>query len=619
VALAFTNVVLAMISGKPIQGARKPEELPTIRTTHEKAVLAQAGISPGLAAWILVVAIVLAYSNSFQVAFVFDDHPSILENVRIQNFLTIRSAMFPDECRGDTLEGRPLLALSIATNFALSGSKTWSYHAVNLIIHLGATLTLFGLVRRTLLLPRFRGNYATRANWLALAVATVWGLHPLQTESVTYIIQRAESLVSLFYLLTIYCIARGNLAQQRLRWFLLGIVCCAAGMASKEVMITAPVMALFYERVFVFRSWRELAQRRWRFYLALMATWGILAACILPLGGRGGTAGLGHGVTSWNYLVTQARAIVTYLRLAIIPSNLVLDYGKQLVTDLSEVMPQAFLIVMLLVATVWALSRWSPLGYLGAWFFAVLSPTSSIIPIITQTIAEHRVYLALAGPVTLVVMLADVAWQRFKDRLPRPYHTSAFVRHGPLALLLGVATVLGYCTWLRNLDYRTQVSIWHDTVDKQPNNSRAQLNLAMALADAGDDDSAVEIINQIIAMEPRNAGAYYQRGRLLLDRNQLDAAYADLSRSIEIKPLAGALQNRGLVHCRRGEFELAIQDLDQAVALEPGLRVVYRNRALAHYVLKRYHASLRDIRHFRALGGSPDDELARVEAILAHL
>jgi hypothetical protein len=169
-----------------------------------------------LAAALLTGASVFAYANTFQVPFLFDDMPSIVENPTIRHLWPPGQALSPPSEGGVTVSGRPVLNLSLAVNYAISGLDLWSYHALNLAIHLLAGLTLFGVVRRTLRTLRGRSPLAgdgsespasgllhSDSDLVAFVVAALWLLHPLQTESVTYIIQRAESLMGLFFLFTL--------------------------------------------------------------------------------------------------------------------------------------------------------------------------------------------------------------------------------------------------------------------------------------------------------------------------------------------------------------------------------------------------------------------------------
>src|ERR1022692_1539631 len=200
----------------------------------------------------VVAAGLLAYHNSFTGPFIFDDFYSIEDNPTIHHLWPIWQTLSPPRIGAPTVEGRPLVNLSLAINYALGGYRLWGYHALNLTIHILAALTLFGIVRRTLLQPRLQERFGAAADGLALAVAVLWMVHPLQTESVTYIIQRAESLMGLFYLLTLYCFLRaaGAGGPGRFWWLAASVFACLLGMATKEVMVSAPLVVLLYDRTF---------------------------------------------------------------------------------------------------------------------------------------------------------------------------------------------------------------------------------------------------------------------------------------------------------------------------------------------------------------------------------
>ncbi len=275
------------------------------------------------ASGLLATVIVVAYSNSFSGPFVYDDVNSIAQgNPTLFHLWPIWPVLNPPD--GLTVSGRPLLNLSFAVNYALGGTKVWGYHALNLVIHVLAGLTLFGLVRRTLLLPRLRGQFGATALPLALVAAALWALHPLQTEAVTYVVQRAESMMGLFYLLTMYAFVRGLESPAPARWYAASIGSCLLGMASKEVMVSAPVMVLLFDRTFGSGSFREAFRQRRRFYLALAATWLWLGCLVMSTGGnRSGSVGFNVGVSWWAYILTQFVAVTRYLRLSFWPHPLV--------------------------------------------------------------------------------------------------------------------------------------------------------------------------------------------------------------------------------------------------------------------------------------------------------
>src|SRR5690349_7290498 len=176
--------------------------------------------------------------------------------------------------------GRLVVCLKMGSNYAVSGLNTWSYHLTNLVIHVSAALVMFGILRRTLQGARLRGEYGTQANGLAAAVAVCWAVHPLQTESVTYIIQRMESMMGLFLLLTLYCLIRGDDSPRRVGWYATAVVCSTLGMGSKETMVVAPIIVLLYDRIFLVASWRELCKKRSALYAGLAASWLVLISLV---------------------------------------------------------------------------------------------------------------------------------------------------------------------------------------------------------------------------------------------------------------------------------------------------------------------------------------------------
>src|SRR5262245_16609790 len=223
---------------------------------------------------IIVAAGIIVYSNSLAAPFIFDDQRSVLENQQIRQLSPLRIPLSPP--RNTPVAGRPLVNVTFALNYAAGELDPRGYRLTNLAIHLLAALTLFGLLRRTLLLPSLAARFGTQALNLAWIAALIWVLHPLQTETVDYVTQRTESMMGLFYLLTMYCSVRA-LEGHTTRWHAAAILACAAGMASKESMVTAPVVVGLYDYVFVSRpSLRKI--RRTRLYAGLATTWLILAA-----------------------------------------------------------------------------------------------------------------------------------------------------------------------------------------------------------------------------------------------------------------------------------------------------------------------------------------------------
>jgi protein O-mannosyl-transferase len=462
---------------------------------------------------VLAAAVILAYSRTFSVPPLFDDGTSIAGNLTLRHLAT---AFWPPA--GATVSGRPVLNLSFALNYALSGTDAGSYHAVNLAIHILAGLTLFGIVRRTVLL-----RAPAQASGTAFAVAVLWALHPLLTESVTYLVQRAESLMGLFYLLTLYCFIRaaGAAGAARNLWNALCISACLLGMGTKEVMVTAPLVVLLYDRTFIAGTLGGALRARGRVYAGLAATWIALVVLVLAAHGRAGSAGFGSGIPWWSYALLQLPAIVRYLGLCLWPHPLVFDYGAAAAPQYAQVALCGIAVAGLVAATLWALARKPVPGFLGASFFIVLAPSSSIVPVATEAMAEHRMYLALIP----VVVMAVAALRRVLGNAAVP----------ACAVLAGILCV---ATLERNKAYQSEEAIWADTVLKRPRNARAQDNLGFVLSKIpGRSDEAIAHYEEAIRLKPDFVEAHYNLAYALLGvPGRLGDAISQYEEALRLKP-----------------------------------------------------------------------------------
>ena len=468
--------------------------------------------------WLLVVLGVGVYANSLRGPFIFDDGHGITQNLSIRQF---RTALTPPPNSG--MGGRPVVNLTFALNYAVGGLDVRGYHAVNVAIHILAGLVLFGILRRT---PGAAG--------IALAVAALWVVHPLLTESVVYVSQRTETLMSLFLLLTLYCAIRG--------WNLAAIVACGLGMGCKEVMVVAPVVVVLYDYVFG----ADMRARR-GLYAGLAATWLMLP---LLMGGVAVQAKMGEGLdyfTPWTYAKTQATVIVHYLRLAFVPYPLVIDYDDwPRAGSLLSVLPAAGVVVGLFAASAWGAWRKKWWGFLGMCFFMILAPTSSFIPLATEVAAERRLYLPLVA--ILVPVVVGIGSLR-KYAVPV------------------LCVIYGGLTIMRNTDYRSTESIWRATVEARPANVRALVNLAAFVG----RDEAITLNQRAIAIDPTCAEAHFNLGRTLARQQRVAEALTHLERAAELSPRSSLAQyTLGVVLAQVGQLPAAEAALRRAVALEPG-------------------------------------------------
>jgi len=389
---------------------------------------------------VVAAAVTTVYANSLSGPLVFDDRDTIIDNHTIEDLGDSRVLSPPHET---SVAGRPVANVSFALNYALGERRVLGYHLFNIAVHGLCAILLLAIARR-----------AGLPDAAAVAVALLWAVHPLNSEAVDYLTQRTESLMALFYLSTVYCAIRaaGQRASRRL-WSVAAIASCALGMATKESMVTAPVAVMLFDRVFLFPSAREALRRRGWLYAGLAATWGLLVALIWS-GPRGSSAGfMAHDADARVYLLNQAVMIVHYLRLALVPRGLVLYYGWPAPLTVAGVLPQLAVVAALLALTGWALWRRPQLGFLGAWFFLTLAPTSSIVPIATEVGAERRMYL----PLIAVVALAVIVFRRL-------------VRSPPVRAVALVATtaLLGAGTIARNVEYRSSLRLAETAVERWP-------------------------------------------------------------------------------------------------------------------------------------------------------
>ena len=515
---------------------------------------------------LVIAAGLLAYHNSFAGEFMFDDVGSIPENRTIRQLWPIWQCLSPPHRGWLTVEGRPFINLSLAINYALGGYNVWGYHALNLTVHIFAGLTLLGLVRRTLLQPALCERFGAAANELALATAVLWMVHPLQTESVTYTIQRAESIMGLFYLLTLYCFIRGAESPRPRLWYGLSVTACALGMASKEVMATAPLMVLLYDRAFLSGSVREAWRRRRPLYLGLSATW-ILLGFLLASGQIPATSMSAQriGRTWWQYLATEPGVILYYLRLSVWPHPLCFDfYGWPIARTWASILPPTVVVLILLGTVVWALRRNSAWGFVGAWFFLILAPSSSIVPS-HDPIFEHRMYLSLAAVVGLVVM--GLYW---------------LMGRRSLAVFAIAAIGLGFLTWRRNPDYRSEITIRLDAVAKFPNDPLAHYTLGVALEKTGRIQEAISHYEQALRIKPDSAEAYNGLGHVLAGAGKIQEAIGDYEHALRLAPdYAEAHNNLGIMLKNQGRVPEAIAHYEQALRIKPDLAEVHYNLGVA--------------------------------------
>lgn len=572
---------------------------------------------------LVIVAGCIAYYNSFSGVFVLDDDKHIINNSRIREIWPL----------SETLRGRrPVLDLSLAVNYEIGQLNVWGYHAFNLAVHLLAGLTLFGVVRRSMLRNQFQSGVRVAAPWFALVIALIWVVHPLQTQSVTYIIQRSESLMGLFYLLTLYCVIRGVDSKYGDGWYVAAVICCALGMGSKAVMVTSPLVVLLYDWIFLSKSFAEMLRRRWGLYLMLMFTWYILrttgvATGVLSSAQRAVTVGFSYkGITSFDYLVTQVGVIAHYVKLSLWPDPLCLDYAWPVARSVGEVVRPALLVIPLLLGALWALLRKSWLGFVGAWFFLTLAPTSSFIPI-KDPAFEHRMYLALAAVVVMVVLGGYAVLEGAFSRLswePKPRRVI------DASLVAMVVALSVYGTVRRNKDYESELTMWHDVLAKSPDNARGHLGLGTAMFNLAKNpdnarrhlgpgtavskrdlmEEAEEAFRKAVQLRPTYTDGHYNLGNALAENGKLDEAVAAYRRALQLRPrYARAHYNLGNTLKKQRKFDAAIASYRNALRANPRHMAAHINLGNTLKLQGRLEESIEE--YYKALEINPHYANAR--------
>ena len=587
---------------------------------------------------VLVIVGFAIYWNTLPAPFTFDDDHAIVINEQIRH---VSTSLSPTE-RGSPLAGRPLVSVSFAINYALGGLNVRGYRLVNIALHVICGLLLFAIAART--------------TNLAFAIALIWMVHPLVTEAVNYVSQRTELMMGAFFLLTLYAAQQAAPVSASVRrpayalrararprrgeqpdttdvnqskaWLALSVVCCAMGMACKETMVVAPLVVFLYDRTFVFGSFREALRRRWPYYAALCATWVVLAA-LLWSSPRGDSAGFaGASVSPWEYLLNQSVMIVRYLRLAVWPRGLVLDYGEPVPLTFADVAPYAVAVTALLAATIIALARRPAVGFPGAWFFLTLAPTSSLVPISTEVGAERRMYLPLMAIVVLVLTTAARAFQVRESATTADLKGS---RRMAMLCTVVIAAVLSVATFQRNAEYLSGLTLWQSVLDRWTPHARAHRNLAaelklagrrteelthlraavedlpeirnllgLELLSVGKIDEGVDALARFIRERPSDPNVPDARaalGAALLGRKDYERARFEYTELVKIRPNdADALSNLGIALASLGRNDEATHAFERSVAADPLNGLSQRNLALHLLQLDDFDGAVRHAR-----------------------
>ncbi|HET6515671.1 MAG TPA: tetratricopeptide repeat protein [Thermodesulfovibrionales bacterium] len=544
--------------------------------------------------FLIVILGFIAYSNSLHSPFVFDDEPSILENPVIKDM----NNFFLNTTGYEYNPRRFIGYLTIAMNYAFGGLDVTGYHVFNLAVHIANALLVYALIVLTFRTPYMR-NSSLSQSWRPIAFfsAALFAVHPVQTEAVTFIVQRFTSLATMFYLMSLCLYVKWRLmgnsekpsGGKALFWYFLSLAAVVFAMKTKENAFTLPVMVVLYE-VFFFRlPMRE----RLPFLAPIVATLLIIPQSMLNVGKPLGevlsdvseATKIQTDVTRWDYLMTQFRVIVTYVRLLFFPVNQNLDYDYPIYRSLFT---PPVLLSFLFLLSLFALGvyffrrsardvseggfglRLVSLGII--WFFITLSVESSIIPI-ADVIFEHRVYLPSVGLLSACVTAVVAFGDGLKSR-------SAFIIKTITPLLAIVVFLFGLATFSRNMVWNDARTLWMDAVKKSPAKARAVYNLGQVYDVRGALEEAAGLYRTAIRLDPNLSHPYNNLGTIYEKWGRIDEAIRLYKEAIVLYPEdedVVARANLGAAYAKQGRFAEAVSVLMRAIQIKPDYAIAHNN------------------------------------------
>lgn len=517
---------------------------------------------------------ILAYSNTLQVPFVYDDEQNIQTNAAIRLTEFDLAGLWAAALESPGV--RPVPFASFALNYLVGGYDVAGYHVVNIAIHLANGILVYLLALQIFRqldtlpgqkLPRGRGDPTSP---MSLFAALLFVAHPLQTQAVTYVVQRMTSLAVMFYLtsLLLYILGRARSDPWK-RWALFGAAFASGVLAfgSKEIAATLPVIVLLYEWYFP----RDLSGPWLKKNAKVFVGLAVLLALIgfVYLSGHPRALTFEHReFTVWERMLTQFRVIIFYLTLLLYPAPSRLSLTHYFPTSHSFLDPPTTVlsllaIVGLLVLAVRLARSQRLLSFCLLWFFIHLAIEASFVSL--EMVYEHRLYLPMFG-FALAVTYA-LAFPMAKRRA--------------WAVALGAVVVasLGTATYLRNRVWQDPVTLWSDVVSKGPQDHRAQNNLGTALEKRGEADAAIHHFQAAVQIQPNYARAHNNLGVALETKGEREEAIRYYREAVRIAPgYSEAHTNLALALAAEGDREAAIRHFSEALRLSPSY-------AKAHYSL----------------------------------
>jgi tetratricopeptide (TPR) repeat protein len=539
----------------------------------------------------------LIYSHVLHAPFVFDD-ASIRDNASLQ----ARSLSDLWGILWHSSGGRELGDLTFALNFYVGGVQTFGYHLINISIQIVNGWLIFWLLHKTLTLSRSaKARLVSPSDqvapclaehnsaWLiAFFSALIWLVHPVQTQAITYIVQRLTSFSALLYLLSFALYLSGRLRKHRRRYIFYGASALAGLGAMKVKQNTAmlPCFIVLYDLYFFNDSPRKALKKRWGLLVILLVF--LVGITIVYLGPDFWVTMqrryIGRDFTMGERLLTEARVLLYYLSLIALPlpSRLRVDYDFPLSSSLWHPF-STLLAVVVLAMTLWSAVRMAStrplLSFAILWFLGNLAIESTIIPL--DLVYEHRLYLPSLGPIA-----AATVW----------ISTRLSSRHTFVSVLLLCCTVVTFAIWTytRNEVWTSPVRLWTDNALKSPGKARVHGNLGKALLDARRYADAAAEFEKALALDPTLLGAYNNLAVIYIDHlHQYEKAKIYLHAAIRQEPhYPEAYLNLGVIALNQKQLAEAIDAFTQVLVLNPQHLLAHYNLAACYINLQNFPKAL---------------------------
>jgi tetratricopeptide (TPR) repeat protein len=562
----------------------------------------------------------IVYSNAFRAPFQFDDE-FVIKNNRIIRDLGLfispsEAEAFTEHFEYPSFKMRFITYLTFALNYRMHGLNVVGYHILSLFIHTANGILVYLFILLTLRTPFLRNSFSGVQSLFALFIALLFTCHPLQSQAVIYTWQRGVLLSGLFSLLALFTYGTGRVlaespadgsGRRAMAYYLMALLCSAAAMKTKELAITLPVVICCYEFVFFEGS----LKRRMMLLLPFLAT--MLIIPVSFVGADRLLEGLLGGVNEEmrqyttaalsreEYLFTQFRVILTYLRLLFFPVNQSFDYDYPVFQ--SFFVPQVMLSFTVLLAIfllgVFLFSRYrmshpsTRLISFGIFsFFITLATESSVIPII-DVMMEYRMYLPGVGALLAVAVSASYALEKWKFRGKA---ADAVV----VAVCIAVVGLFAMASYAQHALYESRVRLWEDAVRKAPEKARTNYNLGHAYDESNLLEKAAEQYRRTIALDPSHHKARNNLGRIYHKMGLYSQAVEQFISALALQPDdASAHINLGNTYLALGKPDEALDQLDAALEFDPSypqlhntLGNVYLRKNMPREAITHFETSL---------------------------